>query len=100
MAMVTNEDKIQLQRDKWNFYVVHLATEKSLYIQTDWDFPGIATSFGWIPKKYRKCRHSGTDGTVDCPDCGRSASDFISEAWDYLAKNEGKIITDPGYFFD
>jgi hypothetical protein len=100
--MVTNEDRIQLQRDKfgWSFYVVHLATGEYLYIQTDWDFPGIAQTFGWTPKKFRKCAHRGTDGTVDCPDCGRSVSDFITEAQAYLTKHEGKIVTDPGYFLD
>lgn len=30
----------------------------------------------------------GTDGTVDCPDCGKSATAFISEASDFLFEHE------------
>jgi len=30
------------------------------------------------------CRHIGTDGTVDCRDCGCKAGDFIKAASEYL----------------
>lgn len=32
------------------------------------------------------CDHSGTDGTVDCPDCGVPASAFIAAAGEYLSE--------------
>ena len=69
-------------------------------VQTDWDFPATAESLGWsirrvqvdrkgnavhysrVPKN--PCHHSGTDGTVKCPDCGLTATDFISAAAEFL----------------
>lgn len=44
------------------------------------------------------CDHAGTDGTVTCPACKATASEFISAAWDYLAAHSGATATDPGYF--
>lgn len=79
---------------------------KSILIQTDWDFPGTAQTFGWslrqvqAPRRKRKnkCRHNGTDGTVDCKECGLTATDFISAAYDWLMSHDGAIAEDPGYF--
>jgi hypothetical protein len=70
---------------------------RSICVQTDYDFPSIARSFGWNMRG-RKCVHSGTDGTIDCPECGKSVTDFITEARNYLDAHDGKIIFDPGYF--
>ncbi len=39
---------------------------------------------GQNPRPPRNCRHSGTDGTVDCPDCGVKAGDFVRAAGEYL----------------
>ena len=64
---------------------------RDILIQTDFDFPGVARTFGWSP-----C-HSGTDGTVDCPSCKRTASQLISEAAEYLDNNPDPV-EDPGYF--
>ena len=72
--------------------------KESVLIQTDWDFPSLARNLGWSmgPRKlsadhparheqgYTHCYHRGTDGTVKCPDCGKSASAFIEEAQEYL----------------
>lgn len=55
----------------------------SVLIQTDWDFPGVATSMGWPG-----C-HDGTDGTIECPECGKPANEMIAEAYDYIADNAG-----------
>lgn len=49
-------------------------------------------------KRKNKCSHSGTDGTVPCKDCGLTASDFITAAYDWLSDNEGAKAEDPGYF--
>ncbi len=57
----------------------------SQLVQTDWDFPSVANSLGWRGLRKRKeCNHSQTDGTVDCPECGAKASEFISAAAVYL----------------
>jgi len=98
--------------------------DRSILVQTDWDYPGIATTFGWdktsiqfclechvidcefmddylCPKcneHYQYCDHTHTDGTVDCKDCGLTATDFIGAASDWLDDNDGATVEDPGYF--
>lgn len=74
-------------------------------VQTDYDFPGVAQSLGWslrrlqwkgkrdpivvvmkrTPARGHGCDHSGTDGTINCPDCGITASAFISAASEFLS---------------
>lgn len=78
---------------------------RSVLVQTDWDYPGTADTFGrdkrevqQEDRRERPCDHSGTDGTVDCPDCGLTATDFIAAAGDWLAANDGATAEDPGYF--
>lgn len=69
-------------------------------VQTDWDFPATAQDLGWslrrvqvdprggpihfkrIPKN--GCDHPGTDGTITCPDCGLTATEFIQAAAEFL----------------
>jgi hypothetical protein len=71
-------------------------------VQTDWDWPATAEIFGWstrrvqrrdgrtiellrLPRKYFKgCPHAGTDGTVNCPECGVTAHEFIESAGRFL----------------
>jgi hypothetical protein len=65
---------------------------ESLLIQTDWDFPGVASTFGWVP--CRRCRT--TDGTVDC--AHKTATQMIHEAADFLDRHVDKQVEDPGYF--
>jgi hypothetical protein len=64
---------------------------RELVIQTDWDYPGVASTFGWSP-----CPCDQTDGTVDCDH--RSASEMIAEAYDFLTEHVGDEVEDPGYF--
>jgi hypothetical protein len=53
--------------------------------QCDYDFPGLVQSLGYgLRRRGERCDHRGTDGTVDCPHCGKSASKFISESIDIL----------------
>jgi len=47
---------------------------------------------------YQYCDHTHTDGTVDCKDCGLTATDFIGAASDWLDDNDGATVEDPGYF--
>lgn len=72
-------------------YIIRNDTGETVLIQTDWDYPGIASSFGWMA-----CECGETDGTVDCPH--RTATEMISDAADYLDDNIGETIDDPGYF--
>lgn len=44
------------------------------------------------------CEHSGTDGTIDCPECGAKAYQFIQAARQWLDDNDGAQTEDPGYF--
>lgn len=98
-----------------------------MLIQTDWDFPSVAGSFGWSTRHVQKCDrcghasaghsniavkycrdcnanvgntcyHSGTDGTVKCSECGLQASDFILAARNWIDDNDGAEAEDPGYF--
>lgn len=76
---------------------------RDILIQTDWDYPGIASTFGWSISNVKAetdpdCEHSGTDGTVNCPHCGLGAGIFIYEARQWLDDNDGAETEDPGYF--
>jgi hypothetical protein len=77
----------------WDYILRHTDGRTAL-IQSDWEYPGVASNFGWVP-----CCGSGhTDGTVDCPDCGAKASDLIQSAREWLDDHIGETIEDPGYF--
>ncbi len=81
-------------------------------IQTDWDFPGIASAFGWSTRHAPNqstlerdielgdacCGSNKTDGTISCPDCGKSPNEFITEARQWIDDNDGAEVEDPGYF--
>lgn len=89
---------------------------RSVLIQTDWDYPGVASSFGWSIRDAQRtydgdvdsdgqehddpvpCDHDGTDGTVTCPTCGMTAGEFIGAAADWLTDHDGATADDPGYF--
>ena len=66
-------------------------TGKDMYIQTDWDFPSIASNFGYTPCKH--CR--STDGTVDCEHS--TASEMIERAQNFLDSHIGDYCDNPGY---
>lgn len=81
--------------------------ENTLLFQTDWEFPMLASNFGWSIRESQVgqagyygtvCDHSGTDGTVKCETCGLTPSTFIREATEYLDAHLGQIADDPGYF--
>lgn len=77
---------------------------QTILIQTDWSYCGVAQSFGWSIGKVQQidrdepCDHSFSDGTVDCPECGITAGEFIAAARDWLNANDGVTTDDPGYF--
>ena len=111
----------QERDDRGRFLPVERQT---ILIQTDWDYPPTAQTFGWSLRsvqrchvcgtvdtavngeswecaecgnRNRTCRHDSTDGTVDCP-CGVGAIEFISAAGEWLRDNHGATADDPGYF--
>lgn len=63
----------------------------TVLVQSDWDFPALASNLGYIP-----CKCGETDGTIDCPH--KTVSQMISEAIDYLDEHLGETFDDPGYF--
>lgn len=75
-------------------------------VQSDRDYPAAAGSCGWSLARVQKrgsgvvaltrisrkrldngqdCRHLGTDGTIDCQECGVTASQFIHAADSFLS---------------
>lgn len=85
-------------------YKVLAANGEDLLIQTDWDYPGTARTFGWDMTEVQRpnreddpCEHSNSDGTVDCP-CGVTAGQFIDAARQWLDDHDGAQAEDPGYF--
>jgi len=109
------------------------ADGRSLLIDRDWDYPGVASTFGWSLRCVQRtpeyccdgespcddpeceecaigrsladklaatgpCDHDRTDGTVPCPECGLTASDFVAAAYDWLREHNGAVAEDPGYF--
>lgn len=66
--------------------------ENTILVQLDYDFCGIASSFGWEP-----CECGSTDGTIDCEH--KTASQMIGEATEYLDDHIGTVIEDNSYYF-
>jgi hypothetical protein len=83
--------KITLLEGDFGTYILAADDGRDTLIQTDWDYPGVASTFGWSP-----CSCGMTDGTVDCPH--RTASEMIAEAREFLDAHIGATADDPGYF--
>ena len=91
---MANAQTITLESGQFGWdYILEHANGETVLIQTDWDYPGVASAFGW-----QACACGDTDGTVDCPH--KTAADMIASAAEYLDENIGKTIDDPGYFTD
>ena len=75
----------------WDYEIV--SGRKSLLIQTDWDYPGVAGTFGWVP-----CECGRTDGTVDC--AHKTTAEMVASAQEYLDEiaDSDVSVEDPGYF--
>lgn len=73
--------------------------ERGTLVQTDYDYPATAVALGFDLRRVQRrfgitatlsrvyehgCDHSGTDGTIDCRDCGVKASAFIGAAAEHL----------------
>ena len=103
--------KITLEQGDCGAYLIVSDDGRDLLVQIDYDFPGLAQTFGWDITKVQRaeaeeesqqceiplCNHEGTDGTVNCS-CGLTASEFIAAAGEWLDDNIGAEAEDPGYF--
>ncbi|MBC7854309.1 MAG: hypothetical protein IAF94_12825 [Pirellulaceae bacterium] len=83
--------KITLADGPVSTFILKAPDGRSILIQTDYDFPGVASTFGWQP-----CICGATDGTTDCPH--RTVAEMIAEAREFLASTIGEPADDPGYF--
>lgn len=52
------------------------------FVQSDWDYAGLASRFGWTP-----CDCEATDGTVKCPH--RTVSEMLADSFDFLSARDG-----------
>src|SRR5665213_656669 len=91
--------KITLESTDLDCYLITAEDGRDKLIQSDYDYPGIASTFGWsvsdlINKKKKVCKHKKSDGTIDCSDCGMKAGDFISSARDYLDDHDVDVADD------
>ena len=83
---------IELGRSDFGTYtIIDIHTGQDILVQLDWDFSGIASTFGWIA-----CECGETDGTIDCHH--KTATEMIDSARDYLDDHIGDRAEDPGYF--
>jgi hypothetical protein len=83
--------QIRLRDGPHSTFIIEAEDGQTKLIQTDWDYPGVASSFGWVP-----CWCGETDGTVDCPH--KTASVMITDARQWLYDHIGDAVDDPGYF--
>jgi hypothetical protein len=84
---------IRLERVQFGYFlVVNVDTGEDLLVQGEFDFPPLASTFGWST-----C-HPCTDGTINCHECGATPGELISSAVDFLDDHIGDTAEDPGYF--
>ena len=88
--------RIQLSKARPIGYLVTLIddyqpTDKTVLIQTDWEYPSLASTFGFVT-----CWCGETDGTENCPH--RTAVEMITAAADFLREHIDAVAEDPGYF--
>jgi hypothetical protein len=89
--MEASKMNITLENGDFGTYLLIAEDGRDILIQTDWDYPGIASSFGW-----QACKCGMTDGTVNCKH--KTASEMIEDAGNFLNDHIGDTIPDPGYF--
>ncbi len=83
--------RITLLEGDYGTFLLRAQDGRDILVQVDWDFPGLASTFGWSP-----CPCGATDGTVDCEH--ETAADMIAAARDFLHERAGSTADDPGYF--
>jgi hypothetical protein len=92
--------KISIEKYDIGYLIANDQDGRRVLVQLDYEFPGLARTFGWsISAAIPGCRenHDQTDGSIACPACGTSAGVFISKASEFLEEGPDPI-EDPGYF--
>lgn len=93
--------RISLTTGPCGYPMIEAEDGREVLVQVDYDYPGVASAFGWsVAMVGEGCEHSGTDGTVDCRDCGTTAVGFIAAASEWMSENDGATVDDPGWFDD
>jgi hypothetical protein len=83
---------ISVEGNQFGHYIVsNSIDDRTVYVQLDYDFCGLALTFGWIP--CTEC--SFTDGTVKC--AHHSVGEMIQSAIEFL-DGYPDPVEDPGYF--
>ena len=83
--------KITFEEGNFGTFCLVADDGQQILVQTDWDFAGLASTFGWSA-----CSCGVTDGTVDCEH--RTAGEMIADAHNFLRAHTGDETDDPGYF--
>jgi hypothetical protein len=83
--------RITLREGDFGTFRIVADDGRDILVQTDWDFPGLASTFGWSP-----CFCGATDGTVYCDH--KTADEMIADAREFLTAHVGDAADDPGYF--
>lgn len=83
--------RVTLLEGDYGTFLVRAADGRDILVQSDWDFPGVAETFGWRP-----CPCGATDGTVDCDH--RTVGQMIDSARTFLREGLGATVGNPGYF--
>jgi hypothetical protein len=83
--------RITLLESDCGTFLLRAEDDRTILVQMDWDFPGVAETFGWSPPA----------GTLT-DDIGKFAEEslfaVIGDARDFLHERAGTSTSDPGYF--
>ena len=90
--MTHRYNKVTLEEGQFGWdYILRHADGRTVLIQNDWNYPGVAGHMGWVP-----CKCGETDGTIDCKH--HTAHDMINSEQEFLDDHIGDEFEDPGYF--
>jgi len=83
--------KITLLEADCGTFLLRAEDGRTILVQVDWDFPGVASTFGWSPPPGTMTDDTGTLAE-------KSLSTVIGDARDFLHERAGSTADDPGYF--
>jgi hypothetical protein len=75
----------------WHSFPEKLPPDATRLFQLDWDFPSLASMFGFVP-----CDCGLTDGTIECEH--KIPHEMIASAIEFLDEHCGDVAEDIGYF--
>lgn len=75
----------------WHSFPEKLPLDATRLFQLDWDFPSLASMFGFVP-----CECGKTDGTIECEH--KTPYEMIASAREFLDGHCGDVVEDIGYF--